>query len=214
MVELSEIASALIEGNRKKVQELVELAIKEGIPPERILNEGLLAGMQVIGERFKNNEIFVPEVLISARAMHAGMNLLKPLLAKSQGILKGKVVIGTVKGDLHDIGKNLVAMMLEGAGYQVIDLGIDVDAEKFVEAVKTHNPDILGMSALLTTTMPYMRTTIEALEKEGVRDKVKVIVGGAPVTEEFAKEIGADGYADSASSAVELVDNLLGIKSA
>lgn len=213
-MELSEIASALIEGNRKKVQELVELAIKEGIPPERIINEGLIAGMQVVGERFKNNEIFVPEVLISARAMHAGMDLLKPLLAKSPGILKGKVVIGTVKGDLHDIGKNLVAMMLEGAGYQVIDLGIDVDAERFVEAVKAHNPDILGMSALLTTTMPYMRTTIEALEKAGVRNKVKVIVGGAPVTEEFAKDIGADGYADDAGSAVELVNNLLGRKSA
>ncbi len=214
MVELSEIASSLIEGNRKKVQELVSLAIKEGVPTERIINEGLIAGMQVVGERFKNNEIFVPEVLVSARAMHAGMDLLKPLLAKSPEILKGKIVIGTVKGDLHDIGKNLVTMMLEGAGYQVIDLGIDVDAEKFVESVKTHNPNILGMSALLTTTMPYMKVTIEALEKAGLRDKIKVIVGGAPVTEEFAKEIGADGYAEDAGSAVELVNNLLGIKSA
>lgn len=214
MVELSEIASALIEGNRKKVQELVSLAIKEGVPPERIINQGLIAGMQVIGERFKNNEIFVPEVLVSARAMHAGMDLLKPLLAKSPEILKGKIVIGTVKGDLHDIGKNLVVMMLEGAGYQVIDLGIDVDAEKFVESVKTYNPHILGMSALLTTTMPYMKVTIEALEKAGLRGKIKVIVGGAPVTEEFAKEIGADGYAEDAGSAVELVNDLLEIKSA
>lgn len=214
MVELSEIASALIEGNKKKVQELVSLAIKEGVPPERIINQGLIAGMQVIGERFKNNEVFVPEVLVSARAMHAGMDLLKPLLAKSPEILKGKIVIGTVKGDLHDIGKNLVVMMLEGAGYQVIDLGIDVDAEKFVESVKTYNPHILGMSALLTTTMPYMKVTIEALEKAGLRDKIKVIVGGAPVTEEFAKEIGADGYAEDAGSAVELVNDLLEIKSA
>ncbi|ACI19047.1 cobalamin B12-binding domain-containing protein [Dictyoglomus thermophilum] len=212
MVDLKEIAEAVIKGNRKKVQELVSKALEDGLSPEEIINNGLLAGMSVVGERFKNNEIFVPEVLVSARAMQAGMDILKPLIAKNPGIIKGKVVIGTVKGDLHDIGKNLVAMMLEGAGYQVFDLGIDVPPEKFVEAIKEYNPDIVGMSALLTTTMPQMGVTIEVLKKEGVRDKVKVIVGGAPVTETFAKEIGADGYAPDAPSAVELVNQLLGLK--
>ncbi|MGB9788014.1 cobalamin B12-binding domain-containing protein [Dictyoglomus turgidum] len=211
MVDLEEIANAVIAGNRKKVQELVSKALEKGLNPEEIINNGLLAGMSVIGERFKNNEIFVPEVLVAARAMQAGMDILKPLIAKNSGIIKGKVVIGTVKGDLHDIGKNLVSMMLEGAGYEVIDLGIDVPPEKFVEAIREYNPDIVGMSALLTTTMPYMKVTIDVLEKEGVRRKVKVIVGGAPVTESFAKEIGADGYAPDAPSAVDLVNQLMGL---
>ncbi|HOP94367.1 MAG: corrinoid protein [Dictyoglomaceae bacterium] len=211
---MQEVASAVIAGNRKKVQELVEDALKEGVPPEKIINEGLLAGMSVIGERFKKNEIFVPEVLVSARAMQVGMDILKPLLTRSSGVIKGKVVIGTVEGDLHDIGKNLVAIMFEGAGYQVIDLGIDVPPDKFVEAIREHNPDIVGMSALLTVTMPQMKVTLDVMEKEGVREKVKVIVGGAPVTEEFAKEIGADGYAPDATSAVELVNRLLGVESA
>lgn len=206
---LKEIADSVIAGNRKKVQELVKVALEEGISPERIINEGLLSGMSVIGERFKRNEIFVPEVLVSARAMQAGMDILRPLIANSKEIIKGKIVIGTVKGDLHDIGKNLVSMMLEGAGYQIIDLGIDVPPEKFVEAIKEHNPDIVGMSALLTTTMPQMKVTIDVLKQEGLRDKVKVIVGGAPVTPEFAKEIGADGYAKDASEAVELVNSLM-----
>jgi len=214
VVDMQEVASAVIAGNRKKVQELVEDALKEGVPPEKIINEGLLAGMSVIGERFKKNEIFVPEVLVSARAMQVGMDILKPLLTKSSGVIKGKVVIGTVEGDLHDIGKNLVAIMFEGAGYQVIDLGIDVPPDKFVEAIREHNPDIVGMSALLTVTMPQMKVTLDVMEKEGVREKVKVIVGGAPVTEEFAKEIGADGYAPDATSAVELVNRLLGVESA
>lgn len=214
MVDMQEVASAVIAGNRKKVQELVEDALKEGVPPEKIINEGLLAGMSVIGERFKKNEIFVPEVLVSARAMQVGMDILKPLLTRSSGVIKGKVVIGTVEGDLHDIGKNLVAIMFEGAGYQVIDLGIDVPPDKFVEAIREHNPDIVGMSALLTVTMPQMKVTLDVMEKEGVREKVKVIVGGAPVTEEFAKEIGADGYAPDATSAVELVNRLLGVESA
>lgn len=179
MVDLEEIANAVIAGNRKKVQELVSKALEKGLNPEEIINNGLLAGMSVIGERFKNNEIFVPEVLVAARAMQAGMDILKPLIAKNSGIIKGKVVIGTVKGDLHDIGKNLVSMMLEGAGYEVIDLGIDVPPEKFVEAIREYNPDIVGMSALLTTTMSYMKVTIDVLEKEGVRRKVKVIVGGS-----------------------------------
>lgn len=206
---LKEIADSVIAGNRKKVQELVKVALEEGISPERIINEGLLSGMSVIGERFKRNEIFVPEVLVSARAMQAGMDILRPLIANSKEVIKGKIVIGTVKGDLHDIGKNLVSMMLEGAGYQIIDLGIDVPPEKFVEAIKEHNPDIVGMSALLTTTMPQMKVTIDVLKQEGLRDKVKVIVGGAPVTPEFAKEIGADGYAKDASEAVELVNSLM-----
>jgi len=214
VVDMQEVASAVIAGNRKKVQELVEDALKEGVPPEKIINEGLLAGMSVIGERFKKNEIFVPEVLVSARAMQVGMDILKPLLTRSSGVIKGKVVIGTVEGDLHDIGKNLVAIMFEGAGYQVIDLGIDVPPDKFVEAIREHNPDIVGMSALLTVTMPQMKVTLDVMEKEGVREKVKVIVGGAPVTEEFAKEIGADGYAPDATSAVELVNRLLGVESA
>ncbi|ACK42012.1 MULTISPECIES: cobalamin B12-binding domain-containing protein [Dictyoglomus] len=211
MVDLEEIANAVIAGNRKKVQELVSKTLEKGLNPEEIINNGLLAGMSVIGERFKNNEIFVPEVLVAARAMQAGMDILKPLIAKNSGIIKGKVVIGTVKGDLHDIGKNLVSMMLEGAGYEVIDLGIDVPPEKFVEAIREYNPDIVGMSALLTTTMSYMKVTIDVLEKEGVRRKVKVIVGGAPVTESFAKEIGADGYAPDAPSAVDLVNQLMGL---
>jgi len=214
MVDLREISSALIMGDRKKVKELIELALNEGISPEIILNEALIAGMNVVGEKFKNNEFYVPEVLVAARAMKTGMEILKPFLSKSSGVMRGRIVIGTVKGDLHDIGKNLVAMMLEGAGYEVIDLGIDVEPEKFLSAINTYNPDILGMSALLTTTMPYMRTTIEVLEKAKVRDKVKIIVGGAPVTEDFAKEIGADGYADDAASSVDLVNRLMGIKSA
>jgi 5-methyltetrahydrofolate--homocysteine methyltransferase len=214
MVDLREISSALIMGDRKKVKELIELALNEGISPEIILNEALIAGMNVVGEKFKNNEFYVPEVLVAARAMKTGMEILKPFLSKSSGVMRGRIVIGTVKGDLHDIGKNLVAMMLEGAGYEVIDLGIDVEPEKFLSAINTYNPNILGMSALLTTTMPYMRTTIEVLEKAKVRDKVKIIVGGAPVTEDFAKEIGADGYADDAASAVDLVNRLMGIKSA
>ncbi|PMQ01076.1 MAG: cobalamin-binding protein [Dictyoglomus sp. NZ13-RE01] len=209
MFDFNELISAVVEGNRKKVKELVELAIKEGISPEDILNKGLIVGMTIVGEKMKNGEYFVPEVLLSARSMQGGLELLKPLLVKSGLPLKGKIVIGTVKGDLHDIGKNLVAMMLEGAGYQVIDLGVDVPPEKFVEAVKLHKPDILGMSALLTTTMPNMKLTIEALEREGLRSKVKVIVGGAPVTNTFALEIGADGYGEDAVSAVSLVNNLL-----
>lgn len=209
MFDFNELISAVVEGNRKRVKELVELAIKEGISPEDILNKGLIVGMTIVGEKMKNGEYFVPEVLLSARSMQGGLELLKPLLVKSGLPLKGKIVIGTVKGDLHDIGKNLVAMMLEGAGYQVIDLGVDVPPEKFVEAVKLHKPDILGMSALLTTTMPNMKLTIEALEREGVRSKVKVIVGGAPVTNTFALEIGADGYGEDAVSAVSLVNNLL-----
>jgi 5-methyltetrahydrofolate--homocysteine methyltransferase len=167
--------------------------------------------MNEVGRRFKNNEFYVPEVLIAARAMHAAMDVLKPLLAASDVQPVGTVVIGTVKGDLHDIGKNLVAMMLEGGGFNVIDLGVDVSPEKFLQAVREHKPNIVGLSALLTTTMPAMKTTIEALKEAGVRDQVKVIIGGAPVTQRFADEIGADGYAPDAASAVDVARQLLGI---
>jgi len=175
-----------------------------------VLNEGLIKGMNVVGERFKNNEFYVPEVLIAARAMHAGMDILKPALADSGVQPIGKILLGTVKGDLHDIGKNLVAMMLEGAGFEVVDLGIDVPPEKFVEAVK-EGGDVIAMSALLTTTMTAMKTTLEALEEAGVRDKIKAIIGGAPVTQNYADEIGADGYARDAASAADKAKEVMGI---
>ena len=212
MADLKEIAENLIQGKADKVKELVKKAIDEGEDVQRILNEGLLAGMSVVGEKFKKNEFYVPEVLIAARAMKQGMEILKPLLSQKgvKGI--GKVVLGTVKGDLHDIGKNLVGMMFEGAGFEVVDLGIDVPEDKFAQAVKENNPDILGMSALLTTTMPAMKDVISCLEKEGIRDKVKVMVGGAPVTQDYADEIGADGYAPDAASAVDKAKELLGVK--
>ncbi|MBC7319110.1 corrinoid protein [bacterium] len=211
MVNLQEISEALIVGNAKKVRELVEQALKEGVSPKEILDKALVPGMNVVGEKFKNNEYYVPEVLIAARAMHAGMDLIKPLLTQTGASYVGKVVIGTVRGDLHDIGKNLVAMMLEGAGFQIIDLGVDVPPEKFVEVAKNENVDIVAMSALLTTTMLAMRDTINALKEAGIRDKVKVMIGGAPVTQRYADEIGADGYAPDAATAVEKARELLGL---
>ncbi|ACM61647.1 5-methyltetrahydrofolate--homocysteine methyltransferase [Caldicellulosiruptor bescii] len=201
---LNEISQLIQKGNAKLVPEKVKEALSSGISAETILNDALIQAMSVVGEKFKNNEIYVPEVLIAARAMKAALEVLKPILTETGVKPIGKVVIGTVKGDLHDIGKNLVAMMMTGAGLEVIDLGVDVAPEKFCEAVKNHNPQIVAMSALLTTTMPNMKTTIEKLQEQGLRDKVKVIVGGAPVTESFAKSIGADGYAPDAASAAEL----------
>lgn len=207
---LEQVAKAVEAGNWTQSKELVERALREGMDPIKIVNEGLILGMNRVGERFRAGEMFVPEVLMSARAMHAGMDVLKPLLAGQELPTKGKVLIGTVEGDLHDIGKNLVAMMLEGAGFKVIDLGIDVKVKKFVEAVKEHNPDVVGMSALLTTTMEAgMRNTIKALEEAGLKDKVKIIVGGAPVSQDFADQIGADGYAPDAATAVKVVERLL-----
>lgn len=206
---LNLISENLQSGNAPKVAELVKKALEEGISPKDILEKGLIAGMDIIGEKFKNNEVYVPEVLIAARAMHAGMDVLKPVLTSSGVEPIAKVVIGTVKGDLHDIGKNLVKMMLEGAGFDVVDLGVDVTAEKFIEAVKEHNPNIVAMSALLTTTMSHMRTVIEELEQEGFRDQVRVIIGGAPITDKYAEEIGADGYAPDAASAVDKCKELL-----
>ena len=208
MADLAGMAAALERGDRDTVVQLVQEAIKEGVGPEQILNEGLIIGMESIGRKFKANEVYVPEVLIAARAMAAGMQILEPLLVKSGVKPRGKVVVGTVKQDLHDIGKNLVAMMLKGGGYHVTDVGVDVDPVKFVEAAKEANADIVAISALLTTTMPNMKTVVDVLRQAGL--KVKVMIGGAPVTQGFADEIGADGYAPDAASAVDLARSLLG----
>jgi 5-methyltetrahydrofolate--homocysteine methyltransferase len=203
MVDLASIAEALQRGEAGKVEELVRLALQEKLTPKDILENGLIKGMNIIGVKFKNNEVYVPEVLIAARAMQAGMGVLRPKLVETGVRNIGKVAIGTVRGDLHDIGKNLVKMMLEGAGFEVIDLGADVSVDKFVNAVKEHQPDIVGMSALLTTTMVNMTEVIKALKSAGLRDKVKVMVGGAPVTQNYAEQIGADGYSPDAASAAE-----------
>ena len=209
MVDVEKFYTALSQGKMEETKKLTQEALNAGEPVENILKSGLIAAMERIGARFRNGEVYIPEVLIAARAMHAGMAVLKPILSKSNGIMSGKVLMGTVKGDLHDIGKNLVIMMLEGGGFDVVDLGIDVPADKFIEAVKTHQPQALGLSALLTTTIMEMKNVIQAFEKAGLRDKLKIIVGGAPVTEKFAKEIGADGYAPDAASAVDVVKSLV-----
>ena len=206
---LKEISENLQKGAAKVVAAKVEEALNQGINPEIILNEGLIDGMSVIGVKFKNNEVYVPEVLIAARAMYAGIEILKPKLVESGVKPLGKVAIGTVKGDLHDIGKNLVSMMMTGAGLEVIDLGIDVPPEKFIDAVKRQGAQIVALSALLTTTMPEQKNVIEALKASGLRDKVKVMVGGAPVTESYAREIGADAYAPDAASAADAAKELL-----
>ena len=210
MADLSALAENLINGKAPEVKELTQKALDGGVAPSEILNDGLIKGMSVVGERFKNNEFYVPEVLIAARAMHAGMDILKPALAASGVKPIGRVLLGTVKGDLHDIGKNLVAMMLEGAGFEVVDLGIDVPPEKFVEAAK-EGGDVMAMSALLTTTMTAMKTTLDALEEAGVKDKIKTMIGGAPVTQNYADEIGADGYARDAASAADKAKELMSI---
>ena len=213
MANLAEISEALIAGSADRVRELTGAALEEGISAEELLNGALMPGMDEVGQRFKANEFYVPEVLIAARAMHAGMDLLRPQLAAGGVAASGKVVIGTAKGGLHDIGKNLVIMMLEGAGFEVLDLGIDTAPERFVNAVKESQPDVLGISALLTTTMVQMGAVVEALKGAGVRDQVKVMGGGAPLTERYANEIGADGYAPDAASAVDKAKELLGITS-
>ncbi|MCS7253008.1 MAG: corrinoid protein [Armatimonadota bacterium] len=215
MVDLNELAEAVINGNRDRAVQLTQQALDEGMDAARILNEGLIAGMQVVGEKFKKNEFYIPEVLVAARAMKAAMEVLRPILTERSDIQPlATVVIGTVRGDLHDIGKNLVAMMLEGAGFRVIDLGVDTPPEKFVEAVKEHGARIVGMSALLTTTMPAMKDTIETLKAAGIRDQVIIMVGGAPLTQEYADSIGADGYAPDAASAVDKAKELLSKKAA
>ena len=202
-MDLQEISLQLQAGKAKIVKQLVQQAIDEGIPAQQILNEGLLDGMNVIGEKFKNNEVFVPEVLVAARAMNMGTALLKPLLAAEGVKATGKVCIGTVKGDLHDIGKNLVRMMLESKGLEVIDLGTDVSAETFVQTAKEQNCQVICCSALLTTTMGVMADVVKAAEAAGIRDQVKIMVGGAPVTEAFCQQIGADAYTSDAASAAQ-----------
>ena len=203
MALLEEISKYLQQGRAKSVKELVQKALDEGIEPTDILNEGLLDGMGIIGEKFKNNEVYVPEVLIAARAMYAGMEIIRPILTETGVKSIGKVVIGTVKGDLHDIGKNLVKMMMEGRGLEVIDLGIDVSPERFIEAAKEHDAQIIACSALLTTTMTEMKNVVEAAREAGIRDQVTIMVGGAPVTDSFCKSIGADIYTADAASAAE-----------
>ena len=205
---LQQMASNLYNGEDKIVAELVQKALDQGMGPEEILSGGLIAGMDEVGVDFKAGDLFVPEVLIAARAMHAGMAILRPLLAESDVPSAGKYVIATVKGDLHDIGKNLVKMMLEGAGFETVDLGTDVGPADFVAAVQEHRPQLVGMSALLTTTMVQMKATIEAMEEAGLRDSVKIMIGGAPVTAAFAEEIGADAYAPDAATAVDVAREL------
>jgi len=209
MCILSEISENLQKGKAKDVKELVAQAIEQGISAQEILQKGLLSGMNVIGEWFKNNEIYVPEVLIAARAMKMGSALLKPIIAEEGVQAVGKACIGTVKGDMHDIGKNLVIMMLEGKGFEVIDLGVDVPPERFVEAAIENDCKIICCSALLTTTMDVMGDVVEAAEKAGVRDKVKILVGGAPITQAFCKQIGADAYTVDAASAADMALALL-----
>lgn len=204
MSVLSKISSCVIEGNLNDIQALTNQALEEGISAKEILDQGLMPGMDHVGVEFKAGNMFVPEVLRSAKTMSGSMEILKPILSESGIEMVGKVVLGTVKGDLHDIGKNLVGMMCEGAGFDVVDLGKDISPEAFVEAVKEYNPDIVGMSALLTTTMRTMESTIKALEEAGLRDKVKIMVGGAPVTKDFAEKIGADAYASNAAAAAEM----------
>jgi 5-methyltetrahydrofolate--homocysteine methyltransferase len=201
---LEQISEELIKGKANEVKELVQKALEEGLSPGDVLNKGLLSGMSVVGDRFKKNEIYVPEVLIAARAMKAGTEVLKPLLAESGVKPTGTVVLGTVKGDLHDIGKNLVGMMMEGAGFAIVDLGTDVPSEKFVESAKESKAQIIAASALLTTTMTGMKDIVEKVKASDLGGKVKLMIGGAPVTQAFCDEIGADGYAPDAASAADL----------
>jgi len=208
---IKEIFDSILNGDQNTAIKKVNEAIDKGIDPSNILNEGMVAAMAEVGRLFEEGEYFVPEMLISARAMQSGLSILKPKLVQADIKAVGKVVAGTVKGDLHDIGKNLVCMMLEGAAFEIIDLGSDVTPEKFVNAIKEKGANIVAMSALLTTTMPNMKTTIQALKDAGLRDKVKVMVGGAPLTPQYAQEIGADGYAPDASRAVALAKSLMGV---
>jgi 5-methyltetrahydrofolate--homocysteine methyltransferase len=207
MADLKALADAVIRGDQNTAVEITKAALAESMPAKSVLDDGLIAGMDVIGARFKKNEVYIPEVLIAARAMKMAMAILEPELAKEGVEPLGKCLIGTVQGDLHDIGKNLVAMMLKGAGFQVVDLGVDVEPEKFVEQVKAANAHVVGLSALLTTTMPGMEKTLKALRDAGT--SVKVMIGGAPVTQDYADRIGADGYAADAASAVDVAKSLV-----
>lgn len=209
MADFQNMIDTLIEGDENKLTNLVQYALDEGVSAKEILEKGLMAGMDIVGEKMEAEELFIPEVLRSAKTMSAVIDILKPLLAEGDIRVVGKVIIGTVKGDLHDIGKNLVVMMLESAGFDVYNLGTDIPPDKFVEEVKDKDANMLCLSALLTTTMPMMKTTIDALAESGLRDQVKVMVGGAPVTKDFADQIGADGYAHDAGSATKLAKALL-----
>ncbi len=213
MTILNDLCQSVIDGNRNQTQELVKEAIAENVPAEQILKDGLICAMAEVGKKFEEGEYFVPEMLISARAMQNGMSLLRPHLVNAKVQAIGRVIIGTVQGDLHEIGKNLVGMMLEGAGFEVIDLGADVSPQKFIQAVQDHHPDLVACSALLTTTMPRMKDIIDALKENGFRDQVKVMIGGAPITESFAAYIGADLFAaDAASAAARAKESILEIK--
>jgi 5-methyltetrahydrofolate--homocysteine methyltransferase len=207
---LEQISTAVIEGDVGEIEDLTDDALDEGLSAEEILNKGLMPGMDYVGVEFKAGNMFVPEVLRSAKTMQTSMEILRPLLVTAGVKMVGKVLLGTVKGDLHDIGKNLVGMMCEGAGFEIKDIGKDVAPEQFVDAVKEFGPDVLGMSALLTTTMRAMESTIKVLEEAGLRDKVKIMIGGAPVTQTFADQIGADGYASNAAGAADLAKKLVG----
>lgn len=209
MSDFDSLAQIVINGDYVGAKSFTQKMIDNGAEPLEIINQGLMAGMNVVGVRFKAGDMYVPEVMMSARAMSTGIELVKPLIADKDMPTAGKVLIGTVKGDLHDIGKKLVVMMLESAGFEIIDLGVDIDAATFVKAVREHNPQVIGMSALLTTTMMSMKDTIDALKKEGLRDSVKIVIGGAPITQGFAEQIGADGYAPDAAAATELCRRLI-----
>jgi 5-methyltetrahydrofolate--homocysteine methyltransferase len=204
---LDEIKTTLINLDIPQVQSKIRQALGEGLNPTTVLEEGLIAGMNTIGQRFKDGDIYMPEVMVAARAMHAGLDVLKPLLTGAAKQAKGTVVIGTIKGDLHDIGKNLVIMMLEGSGFKVIDLGVDVPPEKFITAIETYHPQVVGLSALLTSTMPELQATIRQLEP--YRRELRIVIGGAPITQQYADKIGADGYAPDAASAVDKVRELI-----
>jgi 5-methyltetrahydrofolate--homocysteine methyltransferase len=210
MDTLSQLRDAVLNGEYTKAGPLTEEALKGGAGAASVLNDGLIAAMDKVGELFKAGEIYVPEVLLAAKAMHAGMDVLKPELVKSGVESRGKVVVGTVRGDLHDIGKNLVAMMLEGAGFEIIDLGNDVPAVEFVEAAEKNDAQVIGMSALLTTTMHVMKETVDLLKEKNLDGKVKTMIGGAPVTRSFAEEIGVDGYGDDAATAVDIAKKFTG----
>jgi len=208
---LNEISENVIKGDADGVAELVQKALNERIDLQEIMHEGMVSGMTVIGERFKNNEIFLPEMMVAARAMNAGLAIIEPLIAKSNARYAGKVVIGTVKDDLHDVGKNMVKIMFKGSGFQVFDLGIDVSPDEFVQAAKKNNVDLIAMSALLTLTVHNMKGTIEVIEEAGLKNETKIMVGGAPVTQNIADQVGADGYAPDCARAVERAKELLGL---
>ncbi len=209
MEDLKKLYDAIVDGDAKTSKAIAIKAMEEKLDPKKLLDEYMIPAMNEVGRRFETNEYFVPELLIAARAMKQALEVIKPALVATGAKPVGRVAIGTVKGDLHDIGKNLVAAMLEGGGFEIIDLGVDVSPDKFVNAVKEKGADLIALSALLTTTMPSMKTTIEQLEEAGVREKVKVMIGGAPVTQKYADEIGADGYSDNASGAVSLAQTLI-----